>query len=190
MIRKTVIIIAAVIALFFILTRFYKVPLDLLRPSHAQIINRYAAHYGFDPLFITALINEESGFLMRARSGRGAVGLMQLMPATARELADELEIRNFSDRDLENPEINIRLGTYYLYKLRREFSGSEVLTLAAYNAGMNKVQYWLRLNPLIGSNIQGIPYRETRNYVKDTLQTYRWLKSFQKIKKTISGAKA
>jgi len=173
--KKFVLIFVVFLAFLFSLF-YFELPLNLLRPVfHSDIIDQYAKQYDLDPLFVTALIKVESNFIRRARSDRGAVGLMQLLPSTARELADELGYRNFKIADLEDPKINIHLGTYYLSKLKKEFNGNETLVLAAYNAGKNKVQLWYRQDPLMGLEGGDIPYLETRNYVKEVMRTYQWL---------------
>ncbi len=187
--RKILIIFIIAAGLAFSLF-YFKQPLVLLRPVfHADTIRHYAGRYGFDPLLVTALIKTESNFFRRARSHRGAIGLMQLMPATAKELARELGYpRIQSSDDLEDPDINIHLGTYYLSKLRDEFAGNEMLALAAYNAGASKVGLWHNMNPLMTA--RDIPYRETRNYVKGVQSTYQCLKKIQKLKNLIRPWKA
>src|SRR3954464_1548769 len=91
-----------------------------LRPAlHKPLINKYAGQYKFDPLWVMAIIRVESRFAASAHSPRGAVGLMQLLPRTARELAPEIGLRHFQDDDLKDPEVNIHLGFHYLAKLKR-----------------------------------------------------------------------
>jgi soluble lytic murein transglycosylase len=165
---------------------YYDVPWNILRPVlHQETIENTAIKYGFDPLFINSVIRAESSFFFRARSNRGATGLMQLMPTTARELAQELNMKDFSDADLETPDINIRLGVYYLSKLWKEFDGNQILVLASYNAGIGKVQGWYKQNPILALEINDIPYEETRGYVSRVERTYKWLKRIQKIKKAL-----
>src|SRR5947209_18168138 len=84
---------------------------------HKPLINKYAGEYKFDPLWVMAIIKVESGFETHAHSARGAVGLMQLLPSTARELAPDIGLTTFQDEDLKNPDINLHLGVYYLSKL-------------------------------------------------------------------------
>ncbi|MHB9155334.1 MAG: lytic transglycosylase domain-containing protein [Endomicrobiales bacterium] len=188
--KKIVVFIVLFTALVFSLF-YFEAPFNLLRPVfHADTIEYYARKNSLDPLLVTALIKVESNFLRRARSHRGAVGLMQLMPGTAEELAGDLGYKDPGRLDLENPEINIRLGTYYLARLKREFHGSDVLALASYNAGIRKVQLWYRINPLIEMEINDIPYGETRNYVKNILKTHQWLKRIQAIQNMIRPKKA
>lgn len=145
---------------------------------HKDIINKYSALYKFDPLFVMALVRVESGFQKSARSHRGAIGLMQLMPVTAMEMAQKVG-KNVTLDQLDDPEINIRLGLHYLYILRNEFKTDTVALLAAYNAGPANVRIWMKAGPLIAEQI---PFPETRYFVERVMQTHRWLKRFQKVR--------
>lgn len=113
-----------------------------------DLIERYARARGLRPDLVRAVIQVESGFNPFARSPKGALGLMQLMPATA----DDLGVVNAFD-----PEANIRGGTAYLRELIDRFGGNEELALAAYNAGPGAVERFGQAVP---------PYRETRDYVR------------------------
>ena len=107
----------AILTLIIFSFFYFELPFNLLRPVfHADSINRYSAQYGLDPLLVTSIVKVESNFLKRARSSVGAIGLMQLLPSTARELAPELGYTDPSKIDLENPDINIRFGTLYIKK--------------------------------------------------------------------------
>lgn len=181
--KHRLIIICAPAVIFIVLIIGFVFPVNIIWPAlHGPAIEANANRYNIDPLLITALIKTESNFFRRARSQRGAIGLMQLMPSTAHEMASELGMGNITDADLESPEINIRLGTYYLSKLFNQCNGNIVLALASYNAGLAKVQGWYQENPLLIWDISDIPYRETRNYVKNIKWTYTWLKRIQKLK--------
>ncbi|HEX7680558.1 MAG TPA: lytic transglycosylase domain-containing protein [Thermoanaerobaculia bacterium] len=127
-------------------------------------IRKYASKSGVDPYTIMGLIHQESYYNARAKSAVGATGLMQLMPATGRELAANFHIAP----RLDNPETNIRLGTAHYKMLVNLFNGSNELAIAAYNAGQGRVLQWRRAAPgkPMDEFIEAIPYRETRTYVK------------------------
>jgi transglycosylase-like protein with SLT domain len=99
--------------------------------------------YGYDPMFVTALIITESSFNNKARSHRGAMGLMQILPRTGVALASEKEMEWKGSPTLYNPEINIALGTYYLNKLENRF-GDLNLALEAYNHGPTRLAKYLK----------------------------------------------
>jgi soluble lytic murein transglycosylase len=110
------------------------------------------------------LIHQESYYNPSARSPVGAVGLMQLMPPTSREIARRLH----TSSNAEDPHVNIRLGTYYFKQLTDMFNGSQLLAVASYNAGMGNVLRWRRAAPHrpLDEFIESMPFQETRNYVK------------------------
>jgi soluble lytic murein transglycosylase len=152
---------------------------SLARPAlHKDIINRYAAEYKIDPLFVMALVKAESGFSRVARSHRGAVGLMQLMPETGLEMARRAGL-SFTAADLENPEVNIHLGVQYLFVLRQEFKDDSTAVLAAYNAGPTNVRAWRRGGRL---RMEEVPFPETRDFILRVRWTHAWLKRFQRVK--------
>ena len=119
-----------------------------LHEAYESLVREHAARHALRPELVRAVIQIESGFNPRARSPKGAMGLMQLMPATARELGV---------RDAYDPAENIRGGTAYLRQLLDKYSGNEELALAAYNAGAGSVDRHGRQIP---------PYQETRDYVR------------------------
>jgi len=134
-------------------------------------IQKYSTSYGLDPYLVAALVAQESTFVADVRSSANAVGLMQLIPSTARGVAKKLGIR-YSARILTDPDINIRLGTTYFSDKMKEF-GSAHLALAAYNAGERAVRRWRTERPDVPVDefIDDIPYPETQNYVKRILGT-------------------
>jgi peptidoglycan lytic transglycosylase len=128
-------------------------------PLHYQAIVRgHAQNYGIDPALLAAVIYQESKFDAHAKSAPGAVGLMQLKPETAKGIAIRTGGTAFRVSDLENPEINVRYGCWYLRNLYRKY-GSWRLVLAAYNAGQGNVDRWL------AEGRADIPFAETRAYV-------------------------
>ncbi len=124
-----------------------------------------------DTLLVNAIIRAESFFDRNAFSRAGAIGLMQLMPATARRLSRKLKIPRPSDKALFDPALNVRLGARYLGDLVKEFKGELVPAIASYNAGKNAVKKWWdkRGDEPVEVFIERIPYQETRNYVKKVL---------------------
>lgn len=156
----------------------------LARPVlHKDVINKYSSVYKFDPLFVMALVKVESRFQKTARSHRGAIGLMQLMPETALEMARRMGMR-ISVEDVVDPEINILLGFHYLSWLRDEFDEDMIAMLAAYNAGPTKVREWMKAGPLTPETIQ---FQETRDFVEKVVSTHRWLKRFQRMKRIMDA---
>jgi soluble lytic murein transglycosylase len=138
---------------------------------YSEHIKKYANLNDMDPLLIAAIIREESRFQAKAVSNKGACGLMQLMPDTAQEVAQELgEV--CTRADLMLPETNIRYGTAYFASLLRKYDGDLILALAAYNAGFGRVDGWVAKHT--GAfTIDDIPFRETRDYVRKVLESYK-----------------
>jgi soluble lytic murein transglycosylase len=136
--------------------------------GHSDIVRDAAKRAGLDPFFVAAVIREESSFDVRARSWVGAVGLMQLMPETARLVAADAGLR-FSEPagQLWEPPVNIALGTHYLAQLRGRFQ-EPLLAVASYNAGPHRVQKWVAERPRadLEEFVDQIPFDETRAFVK------------------------
>ncbi len=149
-----------------------------MRPVvHKDLINKYAGQYKFDPLWVMSIIKVESGFLSHAHSSRGAVGLMQLLPSTARELAPEVGLTGFRDEDLQRPDVNIRIGMHYLFKLQQLFPDDDVAVLAAWNAGPGITRQWRSGKPYL--DMEDIQYPETRKFVSHVDRTFGYLKIIQ-----------
>jgi peptidoglycan lytic transglycosylase len=117
----------------------------------------YASQDHLDAALLAAVIEAESKFNANAQSAAGAVGLMQLTPSTAKGIAQYTGGSRFRVSDLENPDINIRYGAWYLRHLLDKY-GDERLALAAYNAGQENVDLWRKQH-------EGIQFSETRSYV-------------------------
>ncbi|HCL80849.1 MAG TPA: hypothetical protein DHW81_01010 [Nitrospiraceae bacterium] len=126
-----------------------------------------------DPLLVLSVMREESRFDTEARSIAGALGLMQLMPATAQRLDRHVKLNIKHTAQLHDARTNILIGSYYLKQLLKTFNSAPA-AIAAYNAGEDAVKEWLRKNTYstIDEFIEDIPYDETRNYVKRVLTTY------------------
>ncbi len=128
-----------------------------------------ATSENLEPAVLFGLIRQESRFIMDARSHVGASGLMQLMPATARWTAKKIGLDYKRDM-INDPEVNLRLGSAYLRRLLDDFDGSLALAAAAYNAGPGRSRRW-REGPVLESAawVETIPFNETRDYVKKVL---------------------
>ncbi len=146
-----------------------KPSLELLYPLRRfELVRGYENKV--DPYLILALIRQESAFNENARSRVGAVGLMQLMPRTARRMESVSKVA------LYRPEVNIRLGVRYFSGLLNRYSGDVELALAAYNAGPHRVDDWLKRYPVEDRMLflDLIPFRETREYVASIARNYYW----------------
>ncbi len=147
-------------------------------------INQYASARKLDRDLVRGLIKQESGFNVRATSPANALGLMQLIPSTAREVARDLKLGSLAvPDDLFNPSRNIQLGTYYLSRMISRYNGHVPLALAAYNAGPTRLDRWLKSRPSLKNIahthssraddelwIDELPYLETSVYVKSILR--------------------
>lgn len=135
-------------------------------------VKKAAKQTAVNPLFIFAVARQESAFTPDAKSPAGAVGLMQLLPTTAKETAQKNGL-SFSPNDLILPEKNIALGSRYLNHLLGVFEGNRILAAAAYNAGPSRVKKWLNKEPNAQLPydvwIETIPFKETRGYVQNVL---------------------
>lgn len=142
---------------------------------YQDIVMREARANSVDPYLVAALMLTESKFSAGAESGRGARGIMQIMPETGKWAAKQMGISDFNEDMLYDPEMNIKIGSWYLADLHREFSGSRSMVLAAYNAGRGNVKQWLAQKTWDGTleSVDQIPFRETRNYVVNVLKSYK-----------------
>ena len=138
---------------------------------HDAVIRQQAADKNLDPALIAAVIYEESKFRDQTSSA-GAKGLMQILPDTARFIARKSGGTAFELRDLANPDINIRYGSWYLRYLLDQHGGNVALAVAAYNAGEGNVDRWVREAGGAASfdPATDIPFPETRDYVADVLE--------------------
>ena len=167
-----VVVFALALAVYF-LSQSEPVQRRYLYPyPYQELVELYAKANGVDSALVASVIMNESRFQNDARSSRGAIGLMQIMPETAQWIALQLGDDNFSLEKLHEPETNIRYGVWYLAELQREFAGNNILALAAYNAGRGTVRDWIEEGdwPWTFHALDKIPYPETRSYVKNVLQ--------------------
>lgn len=139
--------------------------------AHKKFIEKQATREKINPAWAFAVIRQESAFTQDARSSAGALGLMQLMPGTARQVARSLRIKRPKRRDLLKSNINIKLGVRYLRKLQQRFNGNSILATASYNAGPWRVKSWLPKEEAQSADlwIENVPFNETRKYLKRVL---------------------
>ncbi|MBX2860599.1 MAG: transglycosylase SLT domain-containing protein [Vampirovibrio sp.] len=145
--------------------------LKLLYPVYfPENIKKQAGTNNIDPLLVQSLMREESYFNEFAVSTSNALGLMQLLPTTAKEVAGWVGRRSFKAPDLFIPEINIQLGSRYLGHLHQLFNGNSMLSVGSYNGGPNAMKRWVKASPHIKSDpdlfVENIPYEQTRKYIK------------------------
>ena len=146
--------------------------LDVRFPmAHREHLVREAKNRDIHSSWVFAVTRQESAFMADAKSGVGAMGLMQLMPATAKETAKRFGIPLSSPQLAYRPEVNIQLGAAYLSQIYGQFNGNRVLASAAYNAGPGRVRQWLRGADHLSYDvwIENIPFDETRQYVQNVL---------------------
>jgi soluble lytic murein transglycosylase len=138
---------------------------------HEDIIRQQAADKGLDPALIAGVIYTESRFRDQT-SHAGAKGLMQILPSTADDIARKSGGTAFVQGDLADPQVNISYGSFYLRYLLKRYGGSEVLAIAAYNAGEGRVDRWIfdaRHDGEEFDHLRHIPFPETRHYVEQVL---------------------
>lgn len=145
---------------------------------YRDIMHVQTQQLDLDEAWVYGLIRQESRFVTAAKSGVGASGLMQLMPATAKWVASKLGLRNFHHSLVSQLETNISLGTYYLKHILVLLDNQPVLASAAYNAGPVRAQQWVGTQPMEGAiYIETIPFGETRNYVKKVMSNTEYYAS-------------
>ena len=137
---------------------------------HQGAVVRRSREINLDPAYVYGLIRQESRFVVDARSGVGASGLMQVMPATARWTAKKIGLPGFTPDQLNDRDTNITIGTGYLKLVLDDFAGSMPMAAAAYNAGPGRPRSW-RNGPVLEAAIwaENVPFAETRDYIKKVL---------------------
>lgn len=159
-------------ALPFVLRAPEEVRKTIYPLRYEETIREASEENGLEPAFVAGVVYTESRFRPAAESHREAYGLMQLLPQTAEFIGKKSGIKG----DYRDPEVNLRLGAWYLGYLEGRYQGDERLMLAAYNSGEGTVDGWLSEE---GFDVaKDIPFTETREYVEDVLEarkTYREL---------------
>ena len=139
---------------------------------HKGPVIQSADKHGVDPAWVYGVIRRESAFSEDIQSSAGAVGLMQLMPKTAKYIGGKIGINNTPKSLLIQPESNIELGSAYLAYLNKKYNGNQVLATASYNAGPHRIDSWLPKDHSLPADqwVDSIPFSETRAYVKAVLE--------------------
>jgi len=141
--------------------------------KYRDLIEKYSDQYNLDPYLVMAVIRVESRFNHRAVSPKNARGLMQITCKTGEWIARKLNIEDYTEEKLFDPEMNIRIGCWYLSALYEEFESQELM-LASYNAGSGRVSQWLKNEKYSrdGKKLDNIPFRETEQYIVKVKKSY------------------
>ena len=137
---------------------------------YREVLGGAARARSLEEPLVLGLVRQESRFISRAKSGVGATGLMQLMPATAQWVARKMGMKDYAWSRAHEPPMNAALGTFYLRQVLDELDGQPVLAAAAYNAGPGRARRWRDARALEGAiYAESIPFNETRDYVKKVM---------------------
>ena len=142
--------------------------------NYKEYVEKYSNEYNLDPLLVLSVIKAESKFKENSTSSKGAKGLMQIMDSTGQCISSNIEISYFLPHMLYDPEINIKMGCWYLNNLIEQF-GNVDTALAAYNAGSGNVSQWLQDSEYSkdGETLYNIPFAETKKYVDKIKVNYK-----------------
>lgn len=174
MILTIIFIICAIIAIIDIPSRIQKI---IYKKEYTEYVSKYSQEYNVDENLVYAVIKAESNFEPNAKSSKDAIGLMQLMESTAKDIIKKVDLQ-ISDVELaeklQDADININLGTKYLSILLERYNNVEI-AITAYNAGIGTVDNWIEKGIIKadGSDVENIPYKETNNYVRKILRDYK-----------------
>lgn len=172
----TIIILLLIFVFLFGIIKIQDIVMKKIYPlEYTEYVEKYCSENNLDTMLVYAIIKAESNFEPNITSTSGAMGLMQLMDSTAREMAEKLDVQYTTKEILYQPETNIMLGTKYFSELLKKYDDNIYLALTAYNAGIGNVTKWIE-NGIIredGSDIENIPYKETNNYVRKILRDYK-----------------
>lgn len=168
--KVLIVVIIAFSAILFLLNGIGK---NIFPLEYRDLVIQYAQENELDPFFVFSVIKAESNFDPKATSHKNARGLMQIIDNTGIWAAEKMGIEGFRVEALYEPEVNIKIGCWYLKSLRNEiyqYNGemNNDLVLAAYNGGIGNVQKWLQDKKYSssGKSLDKIPFRETENYIK------------------------
>lgn len=162
--------------------RFWKLAFPI---PFREALEQNARLSALDPFLVAALIRQESEFNPRAVSHAKAYGLTQILPGTGRQLSRKIDLRGFRTAMLFTPDVNLRLGTFYLRLLLDQLQGQWEETLASYNAGKGRVTQWLSGTQFNepAEFVESIPIAETRNYVQTVMRNAEVYRQLYAVKK-------
>ena len=175
--KKIFIIIIAILIIVVFLGIFKNKILKIIYPkTYKEIVSVYSEKYNVEENLVFALIKAESNFNSEAVSHRDAIGVMQIMEETAKDVANKNSIKIENEnikQELLKIDNNINIGTKYLSTLLEKYKNKEI-AVAAYNAGIGTIDGWIQKGIIKsdGSDIENIPYKETNNYVRKILRDY------------------
>lgn len=164
-----------------------ELPLELwesLYPLYYEdLIRERALEYEIDPLLVLAMIREESRFNAWNESVAGARGLMQIIFLTGEWIAQKINLEEFNDEMLFDPEINIDLGCWYINYLKERFSNDSILVISGYNAGPGTTSKWLKQYDRsdLDNFVENVPYSETREHIKKVMKSYQMYKRLVQV---------
>lgn len=176
--KKIFIIIITILIIVVFLGIFKNKILKIIYPkTYKEIVSVYSEKYNVEENLVFALIKAESNFNSEAVSHRDAIGVMQIMEETAKDVANKNSIKIENEnikQELLKIDNNINIGTKYLSTLLEKYKNKEI-AVAAYNAGIGTVDGWIQKGIIKsdGSDIENIPYKETNNYVRKILRNYK-----------------
>lgn len=172
--KKLMITLLIIIAICIVVLWIYR---NVVFPrKYKEIVEQACSIYNVDPNLIYAIIKQESKFNEKAVSHSGAKGLMQIMDATAQEMAENINGIDSNNLDMYDPYTNILIGTKYVSYLINHFDGNYYLAITAYNAGMGKIEAWLDKSyneyTTYSDVYNCIEYTETKNYLTSVIYNY------------------
>lgn len=176
--NRKLLVVIIILVVFVFLGFFRDKILKIIYPrTYKEVVVVYAEEYNVEENLVFAVIKAESNFDENAVSHREAIGLMQIMEETAKDVAQKYNIEidyNNAKQEISNVQNNINIGTKYLSVLLERYQNKEV-ALAAYNAGIGNVDNWIEKGIIKsdGSDIENVPYKETNNYVRKILRNYK-----------------
>ena len=185
MVKKFIIVLIIIIIFIAVIFGANKLTKFLYKTDYSKIVEEYSIEYSVDKYLIYAVIKNESNFNKDATSHKEAKGLMQMMNATAEEIANKLNIDS-TNIELYNEEVSIKLGTFYLGELLKKYD-NYLIAIAAYNAGIGNVDSWISKGIIKrdGTDVEKIPFKETNNYVRKIAREYKIYKKIYEKKEEI-----